>query len=142
MFVCISIKNVYNSYHLLNFMHVSSLEFGYFCHICETYRRWWYEPYDVRTVLGKQKCQLANFRKWTKTACNFAFLDFYRPVSLTRNTQCVNFRIFLPLRFYVKSILVTLMPHILLLWPFEQLLMNFAFLGTFDIFKYKTFLEY
>ena len=41
--------------------------------------------------------------------------------SLIGNTQCENFRIFLPLRFYVKSILAILKLQKLPCWTFEQL---------------------
>ena len=40
---------------------------------------------------------------------------------LIGNTQHGSFRIFLPLRFYVKSILGILKPQKLPFWPFEQL---------------------
>ena len=40
--------------------------------------------------------------------------------SLIGNIQCGNFRIFLPLRFYVNSILVILKPQKLPIWPFEE----------------------
>ena len=54
--------------------------------------------------------------------------------SLIGNTQCGNFRILLPLRIYVKSILVTLKhckTALLTIWA----ALNFQFLQTFDIFK-------
>ena len=48
------------------------------------------------------------------------------------NTQYGNFRIFLPLQFYVKSIFVILKPQKLhSIWT----PLNFEFLGIFDIFK-------
>jgi len=53
---------------------------------------------------------------------------------LIGNTQCESFGIFLPLRFYMKSILVIMNPQkiaIFTIWP----ALNFEFLHIFDIFK-------
>ena len=59
--------------------------------------------------------------------------------SLIGNTQCGNFKIFLPLRFCVKSLLVILKPtnchFIFTIWA----TLNFKFLRTFDIFKCEIF---
>ena len=56
--------------------------------------------------------------------------------NLIGDTQCGTFRIFQPLRFYVKSILVTLKPRKL---PFRVFTiwtaLNFKFLNIFDVFK-------
>ena len=62
--------------------------------------------------------------------------------SLIRNIHCENFRIFLPLRFYVKSILVLVKPKKLLFEPFEQLwilnLWNFFYFFECEIIlRYK-----
>ena len=52
-------------------------------------------------------------------------------------SQCGNLRIFLPLWFYVKSILVILKPQKLPFWPFEQLwILNFWELLTFLSVKF------
>ena len=51
--------------------------------------------------------------------------------------QCGNFRIFLPLRFYVKSILVVWKPQNLPIWPFEHFrILNFWELLTFSNVKF------
>ena len=55
------------------------------------------------------------FKIEIKTCDRKIFLDFHTVTF----TQCVNFRIFLPLRFYVKSILVILKPQKLPFWPFQ-----------------------
>ena len=60
--------------------------------------------------------------------------------SLIGKAQCGKFRIFLPLRIYVKSNLVILKPlktAILTIWA----ALNFEILGTFDILKCKIFLK-
>ena len=54
--------------------------------------------------------------------------------SLIVNTQCKNFKIFHPLRFYVKSILVILKPQKTAVSA-NCAALNFEFLETFDIFK-------
>ena len=54
--------------------------------------------------------------------------------SLIGNTQCQNFRIFVLLRFYVKSILVILKQQKLPFWWFEQLwILNLWKLLTFQV---------
>ena len=57
--------------------------------------------------------------------------------SLIGNTQCGNFKIYLQLRLYVKSILLILMPKTALLNIWVTL--DFEFLGTFYIFKCEIF---
>ena len=50
--------------------------------------------------------------------------------SLIGNLQCWNFRIFLPLRFYAKSILVILRPQKLPFWLTIWVALNFTFYGN------------
>ena len=57
--------------------------------------------------------------------------------SLIGSTQCGSIRNFLPLRFYVKSILVILKPQKLPFWPIEQLwILNFRIFLTFPSVKF------
>ena len=63
--------------------------------------------------------------------------------SLIRNTQCGNFRIFLLLRFYVKSILINFKARKLPFWPFRQLwILNFWESLTFSKVKFSQKLKF
>ena len=58
--------------------------------------------------------------------------------SLIRNTQCGNFRIFLLLRFYVKSILIILKSQKLPFMPFEQpWILNFRNFWHFQVWIFS-----
>ena len=57
--------------------------------------------------------------------------------SLIGNSQCGTFRIFLPPRFYMKSIWVILKPQKLPFWPYEKhWILNFWKLWTFSSVKF------
>ena len=94
----------------------------------------WIWNWDIRAKI--------NFFIWNcKKGGTSTYTDL---VSLIGNAQCEHFifRIFLQLRFYVKPILVILMPQILPFRPFEQpSILNFWELLTFSFFKCEIFLK-
>ena len=100
-------------------------------------KSWFHEEFlqwDCFFFLFSTLCQLTlssccYFLMWNKLEIlNHTYLG-----SLIGNTQCVNFRIFLPLRFYVESILIIFKPNY---WHFDHLSSSeFWFLDIFDIFK-------
>ena len=108
-----------------------------------------FDQYDEYSLMRRQQMKNAKARKsrhTVKVVGSFSFLMTIGIIitvlcflckyihttdlgSLIGNTQCGNFRIFLPLRFYVKLILVILKPQktaILTIWA----TLRFEFLGT------------
>ena len=88
--------------------------------ICVT---WWVANFNLSRKIGVNLPNMFKVFTLYFQCCQFYFTDLG---SLIGNTQCGIFRILLPLRFYVESILV-----ILTIWS----ALNFKFLGTFGIFK-------
>ena len=85
------------------------------------------------TVMAK-KCETVTIIVFTINEHIFKYKIGTDQGSLIGNTQHGNFRIFLPVIFYMRSILVIQKPQKLPFWPCWAAL-NFAFLDIFDSFK-------
>ena len=111
----------------------------------ETNRTWMrselvlFVRFSVKTFenLERSKKFSAVFKRTSASYVQTKLKNQINQVRLDDIPQCGNFRIFLQLRFYVKSNLITLNPQKLLFSPFEQLwIFNFWEILTFSSVKF------
>ena len=97
-----------------------------------------YSSPDTSIILKEMLYSLSNITTITKGENSKSLSGTTDLGSLIGNTQCGNFRIFLPLKSYVKSILVILKLEKLTFWPYDRIwILDFWIFLKFSSMKFR-----